>query len=133
LPKEQVSAYNGSATSAVVIGEETKNTNSSVNSKAKAKTVPPVKDDASLGLSTSKAKSDLIGKTLSGCGITLKQASEIISITTPVLVEESPSLGYVKYKLSVQIIQEGETYNVTPYLYYSLSGNFMRIDAANCE
>lgn len=79
------------------------------------------------------AKKDLVGKKLSGCGITLLNTSEVKDITEPVLVENSAANGYVKYKMSVKVAQDGETYSVTPYVYYSPSGQFIKIDASNCE
>lgn len=85
------------------------------------------------GLSAEQARADLIGQKLSGCGITLSNSSEIQQISNPVMVENTPAAGYVKYKLTMHIIQSGETYHVTPYLYYSTAGKFMRVDASNCE
>lgn len=79
------------------------------------------------------AKKDLVGKKLSGCGITLQNTNEVKDISEPVLVENSAASGFVKYKMSVTVTQDGETYNVTPYVYYSPSGQFIKIDAANCE
>lgn len=93
----------------------------------------PEKEKTHFVLNEAKAKDDLIGKSLSGCGITLNGSSEIQSITSPVLVEDATASGYIKYKLSLKVVHEGETFNVTPYLYYSPSGKFVKVDATNCE
>ncbi len=84
-------------------------------------------------LNANQVKNDLLGKSLAGCGIVLNSASEIENISTPVIVEEAPASGYVKYKLNVTVVQGGDTYHVTPYLYYTPAGKFIRVDAANCE
>lgn len=102
------------------------------------KVLPPIeskpeKEKTHFVLSEAKVKDDLIGKKLSGCGITLTGSSEIQSITNPVMIEDATALGYIKYKLSLRLVQGGETYNVTPYLYYSPSGKFVKVDATNCE
>ncbi|MCW5907715.1 MAG: hypothetical protein KIS94_07650 [Chitinophagales bacterium] len=93
----------------------------------------PKEKSAAFSLSVLQARTDLIGQKLSGCGITLSTVSEVQNISNPVLVENSAASGYLKYKLTMNVTQGGETYYVTPYLYYSPAGKFMRVDASNCE
>lgn len=148
IPSDNVSTTNAPENSMVSINteavvpvetvpEKAVKTDASVipaNPKSKASVaLVENKEDVDFSLSEAKVKADLVGKNLSGCGITLKSASEIESIAPPTLVEDAVSLGYVKYKLSLKVVQANETYSVTPYLYYTPSGKFIRVDATNCE
>lgn len=105
--------------------------------KQKAEDISPAvsepKPKAGFSLTIVQAKVDLVGKKLAGCGIVLNSASEVESISNPVIVEDANASGYVKYKLNVTVMQGGDTYHVTPYLYYTPAGKFIRVDATNCE
>lgn len=105
--------------------------------KQKAEDISPAvsepKPKAGFSLTIVQAKVDLVGKKLAGCGIVLNSASEVESISNPVIVEDATASGYVKYKLNVTVMQGGDTYHVTPYLYYTPAGKFIRVDATNCE
>lgn len=87
---------------------------------------------ADFNLTTFRVKADLIGKPLSGCGIVVQKLSEINRIRNLVLVEKMPS-GYLKYKFEVRVVQANEIYTATPYIYYTSSGRFLKIDGTNCE
>jgi cobalamin-dependent methionine synthase I len=83
-------------------------------------------------LSEAKAKRDLVGRKLSGCGISVNKAAEVVSLQNLVMVEELPS-GEVKYKCIATIVQGGDTYTVTPYMYYNPDGVLINVDGTDCE
>jgi hypothetical protein len=83
-------------------------------------------------ISEAKVKGDLIGNKLSGCGITVNNPGEIAALGNLALITREPS-GETKYKFSTRIVQGGETFNATPYIYYDANGVFVRIDGTNCE
>ncbi len=83
-------------------------------------------------LTSAKVRADLVGRKLSGCGITIRKAGDIVSLGTPVYVEQLPS-GYMKYRVAARVVQGNETYNSTPYVYYKADGSFIKVDGTNCE
>lgn len=83
-------------------------------------------------LSGEKIKTDLAGMVVSGCDITVKSPNEIVLVKDIVKVGAITS-GYIKYRATINILQDGYTYKTTPYLYYRANGTFIKIDAANCE
>jgi hypothetical protein len=83
-------------------------------------------------LNEAKAKNDLVGRKLSGCGISVNKAAEVVSLQNLVMVEELPT-GAMKYKCIAKIVQGGDTYTVTPYMYYNPDGVLINVDGTNCE
>jgi hypothetical protein len=137
--EEQVNAVVVENNSTVPAANESKPPRQKVTVTQKEKTVLPTADEpkpkteTEFSLTAVQAQSDLVGKKLSGCGIILNSASEIDAIGNPIMVENAPVSGYIKYKLSLKVKQGGETYQVTPYMYYTNTGKFIRVDATNCE
>ena len=74
----------------------------------------------------------MIGNKLSGCGIIVNNPGEIASFSNLALIAKEAS-GEVKYKFATRIVQGGEAYYATPYIYYDANGVFVRIDGTNCE
>ncbi len=91
-----------------------------------------VKEERTRAINESKVMSDLIGKRISGCGVTINSSDEVQEISNLVFIETLPS-GYKKYKFVAKIEQGGDTYTATPYIYYSADGGFIKIDGTNCE
>ena len=83
-------------------------------------------------LTEARLKTDLIGKKLSGCDITINNSAEINSIGNLVLVDRL-SASYLKYKCIVKVKQGNDTYTSSPYIYYSAEGTFIKVDGTNCE
>jgi hypothetical protein len=100
--------------------------------KTAASSPAPVKSKLATTVDESRVKSDLVGKKLSGCGITVKSASEISNISNLVFVDKLAS-GFMKYKFSATIVQGGDTYKATPYIYYNSEGVFLKVDGTTCE
>lgn len=119
------------ATSAI---EKEKNTGPVTNSVPAPVQTKPVQAQPSgvFMLSEARVRNDLIGRKLSGCGITIGSASEIEKLGNLVFVEKLSSV-YLKYKVSLKVKQGNETYSSTPYVYYSSDGSFIKIDGTNCE
>jgi len=100
-------------------------------------TAPPVVPTAKpnstpFSLSATRVMGDLVGKKLSGCDITINNASEIEHVDNLILVEKL-SASYLKYKCTVKIKQGAEVFTSTPYMYYSAEGTFIKVDGTNCE
>ncbi len=100
-------------------------------SLTKRETVP-VPRERTPAINESKVLNDLVGKRISGCGVTINSSDEVQEISNLVFVETLPS-GYKKYKFKAKIEQGGDSYNATPYIYYSADGGFIKIDGTNCE
>lgn len=83
-------------------------------------------------LTETRVKSDMVGKKLSGCDITIHSASEIDNLSNLVLVEKL-SASYLKYKCTIKIKQGADVFTSTPYIYYSGEGSFIKVDGTNCE
>ena len=92
----------------------------------------PAKTETSMRVTESKIRADIVGKKISGCGITINKRDEIEELGSLVLIETLPS-GSLKYKFSAKIVQGEDTYNATPYIYYTPKGGFIKIDGTNCE
>lgn len=99
---------------------------------AKRETLPAVREERTHAINESKVLNDLIGKRISGCGVTINSSDEVEEISNLVFVETLPS-GYKKYKFVAKIEQGGDSYTATPYIYYSADGGFIKIDGTNCE
>ena len=91
-----------------------------------------VKEERTRAINESKVLNDLVGKRISGCGVTINSSDEVQEISNLVFIETLPS-GYKKYKFVAKIEQGGDTYTATPYIYYSADGGFIKIDGTNCE
>jgi len=83
-------------------------------------------------MTESKVKNDLVGKRLSGCNIVIHNSSEISNINHLALVEKL-STGYLKYKFNLTVKQENDVYTSIPYIYYTSTGHFLKVDGTNCE
>ena len=94
--------------------------------------LPVVKEERTRAINESKVLNDLVGKRISGCGVTINSSDEVQEISNLVFVETLPS-GYKKYKFVAKIEQGGDSYTATPYIYYSADGGFIKIDGTNCE
>lgn len=94
--------------------------------------VPRTGTENSLRITESKVRNDLVGKKISGCGVTINSSDEVEQLGNLVFVETLPS-GYKKYKFTAKIIQHGEAYTAVPYIYYTAKGGFIKIDGTNCE
>ncbi len=92
----------------------------------------PASAETTVRVTESKIRADIVGKKLSGCGITVNKRDEIEELGSLVLIETLPS-GSLKYKFTAKIVQGEDTYNATPYIYYSSKGGFIKIDGTNCE
>lgn len=91
-----------------------------------------VKEERTRAINESKVLNDLIGKRISGCGVTINSLDEVQEIRNLIFVETLPS-GFKKYKFVAKIEQGGDSYTATPYIYYSADGGFIKIDGTNCE
>jgi hypothetical protein len=100
---------------------------------ALAQAVLPTENKPVVGvINEARIKHDLIGRKLSGCDIMLKSLSEIKAVSGLSLVEKMQS-GFLKYKCTVKIDQDGEKFTASPYVYYTSRGEFLKIDGTNCE
>lgn len=106
-------------------------TNLSV-SAVEVDTVAPKPRPVKVDITEAKVKRDLVGKRLAGCGITIKESSEIKNLSNLVFVEKLSS-GFMKYKCTAKITQGNDSYTANPYVYYTSDGRFLKVDAANCE
>jgi len=105
-------------------------TPSTTNGNTSAET-PVEKPKAEAKISVKKVTADLIGKTISGCGVTIGSDAKLDNVSGLVLVDKSAN--YAKYKCTIKIVQGGDTYTSVPYLYYSDEGTLIKIDGTNCE
>jgi len=131
------SSNNAPGSNTIVTKTEEKKTPvvaTTVSYKKEATPVGPVKlkHASDFVLTAAKIKNDLVGRKLSGCGITIRKIGDIISLGNPVYIEQLPS-GFMKYKVSAKIVQGNEVYNSTPYVYYNANGSFIKVDGTNCE
>ncbi|HWB63298.1 MAG TPA: hypothetical protein VG603_07310 [Chitinophagales bacterium] len=94
--------------------------------------VETAKPSSTVLITAYKIKHDLVGKKITGCGITIGSMNEITGVDNLVLVEKLAG-GDAKYKCFVHIKQGADTYSAMPYIYYNASGGFIRVDGANCE
>ncbi len=83
-------------------------------------------------ITETRVMDDMLGNKLSGCGITVNNPGEIANFSNLTLITREPS-GEAKYKFTARIVQGGEIYYATPYIYYDANGVFVKIDGTNCE
>ena len=86
----------------------------------------------SFALTANKVITDLVGKKLSGCDITIANSTEIEHVDNLALVEKLSS-SYLKYKCTLKIKQGADVFTSSPYIYYSAEGTFIKVDGTNCE
>lgn len=99
--------------------------------KANTEPAPATEPDNRGGLTETKVRRDLVGRKISGCGISIASDDEMQSVSSIVQVEKTNR--YVKYKCVVRITQGADNYTAHPYLYYNPDGSFMKLDGTSCE